>query len=83
MIRPARGMRCGRAVVARSRGDPLGDPLGDLALIRQEMTRLFEQLLSQGSGRTQPVEGAWVPALAGRVGVASRPHRRRMTGVSV
>jgi len=79
MIRPARGMRCGRAVVARSRGDPLGD----LALIRQEMTRLFEQLLSQGSGRTQPVEGAWVPALAGRVGVASRPHRRRMTGVSV
>ena len=40
---------------------PGWDPLGDLAVIRQEMTRLFEHILSQGAGHGQPAEGAWSP----------------------
>ncbi|RPI07922.1 MAG: Hsp20/alpha crystallin family protein [Zetaproteobacteria bacterium] len=42
---------------------PGWDPFGDLALIKQEMTRLLEQVLSQGSGRGQPAESAWAPPL--------------------
>ena len=36
---------------------PGWDPLGDLDLITQEMTRLFEQLVGQG----KPAEGTWTP----------------------
>jgi HSP20 family protein len=40
---------------------PGWDPLGDLPVIRQEMTRLFEHILSYGAGHGQPAEGAWSP----------------------
>lgn len=42
---------------------PSWDPSGDLAAIQQEMNRLFETLLCQGSGRLHPAEGAWAPAM--------------------
>ena len=40
---------------------PGWDPLGDLALIKDEMTRLFEQVLGPGARRGQPADGAWSP----------------------
>lgn len=40
---------------------PGWDPLGDLALIKEEMTRLFEQMLVQGARQGQAVDGAWSP----------------------
>jgi len=40
---------------------PGWDPMGDLALIKQEMTRLLEQLLGQGAHQAQPADGAWSP----------------------
>jgi HSP20 family protein len=40
---------------------PGWDPLGDLALIKEEMTRLFEQTLSHGVRHGQAVAGAWSP----------------------
>lgn len=40
---------------------PGWDPLGDLAIIRQEMTRLFEQVLGQGARDGQAADGAWSP----------------------
>ncbi len=40
---------------------PGWDPLGDLALIKEEMTRLFEQMLGHGVRQGQPVGGAWSP----------------------
>ena len=42
---------------------PGWDPLGDLAIISQEMNRLFEHVLTQGPGHTQGGGGAWVPSL--------------------
>jgi HSP20 family protein len=40
---------------------PGWDPLGDLLLIKEEMSRLFETLQSQGAGGAQSAEGAWTP----------------------
>ena len=40
---------------------PGWDPMGDLALIKQEMTRLFEQILEHGVHHAQPADGAWSP----------------------
>jgi len=40
---------------------PGWDPMGDLALIKQEMTRLFEQMLGHGARHEQPADGAWSP----------------------
>ena len=40
---------------------PGWDPLGDLALIKDEMTRLFEQVLGHGTCHGQPADGAWSP----------------------
>jgi HSP20 family protein len=36
-------------------------PLGDLAVIKQEMNRLFESFLGLGPGHVQPGEGTWAP----------------------
>jgi len=33
--------------------------MGDLAVIEQEMTRLFEQLLGHGAHQSHPADGAW------------------------
>jgi HSP20 family protein len=35
--------------------------MGDLALIKEEMTRLFEQMLGHGARHGQPVDGTWSP----------------------
>jgi HSP20 family protein len=35
--------------------------MGDLALIKQEMTRLLEQLLGHGAHQAQPADGTWSP----------------------
>jgi HSP20 family protein len=35
--------------------------MGDLALIKQEMTRLFEQLLGHGAHQPRSADGAWLP----------------------
>jgi HSP20 family protein len=40
---------------------PGWDPMGDLALIKQEMTLLFEQVLGHGANQVQPADGAWSP----------------------
>ena len=40
---------------------PGWDPLGDLALIKDEMARLFEHVLGHGARRGQPADGAWAP----------------------
>lgn len=37
------------------------DPVGDLAVIKQEMNRLFENLLGPGAAQGRPAEGAWAP----------------------
>lgn len=42
---------------------PGWDPSGDLTAIQQEMNRLFESFLGQGSARVQPVERAWAPPM--------------------
>lgn len=40
---------------------PGWDPLGDLALIKDEMTRLFEHVLGHGARPGQAADGAWSP----------------------
>jgi HSP20 family protein len=40
---------------------PGWDPVGDLAVIKQEMNRLFENLLGPGAAQGRPAEGAWAP----------------------
>ncbi len=40
---------------------PGWDPVGDLAVIKQEMNRLFESFLGPGATQGRPVEGAWTP----------------------
>jgi HSP20 family protein len=40
---------------------PGWDPLGDLALIKEEMTRLFEHMLGHGARHGHPADGAWLP----------------------
>jgi len=40
---------------------PGWDPMGDLAVIEQEMTRLFEQLLGHGAHQPHAADGAWSP----------------------
>jgi HSP20 family protein len=42
---------------------PGWDPLGDLAIIKQEMNRLFESFMGLGPGHVQPVETAWAPPI--------------------
>lgn len=53
----------GRRVVSQSWLGPSWDPSGDLAAIQQEMNRLFETFLGQGSGRVQPAERNWAPPM--------------------
>lgn len=38
-------------------------PLGDLAVIKQEMNRLLENFLGMSPGHLEPVEGAWAPPM--------------------
>ncbi len=40
---------------------PGWDPIGDLAVIKQEMNRLLESFLGQGAAQGRPAEGAWTP----------------------
>jgi HSP20 family protein len=42
---------------------PGWDPLGDLAIIKQEMNRLLESFMGLGSDHVQPVETAWAPPI--------------------
>ena len=42
---------------------PGWDPLGDLALIKDEMTRLFEHVLGHGARPGQAADRAWSPAV--------------------
>ncbi len=42
---------------------PGWNPSGDLTAIQQEMNRLFESFLGQGSACVQPVERAWAPPM--------------------
>jgi len=42
---------------------PGWDPLGDLALIKDEMTRLFEHVLGHGAPPGQAADRAWSPAV--------------------
>lgn len=38
-------------------------PVGDLAVIKQEMNRLFESFLGLSPGHLQPGEGTWAPPM--------------------
>ncbi len=42
---------------------PGWDPVGDLAIIKQEMNRLFETFLGPGAALGRPAEGAWTPSV--------------------
>ena len=42
---------------------PVWDPSGDLAAIQQEMNRLFDTMLGQGSGEIRGAERGWAPPM--------------------